>query len=73
VIASELFPTALRGSAMGFVYNIGRVLSAAAPYLIGHISEHAGLNYGLCITSAAFLVAALIAAGLRLPPLRTTS
>jgi MFS family permease len=30
VIASELFPTVLRGSAMGFVYNIGRVFSAAA-------------------------------------------
>jgi len=68
VIASELFPTALRGSAMGFVYNIGRVTSAAAPYLIGHVSEHAGLSYALCITSAAFLVAALIATGLRLPP-----
>ena len=62
VIASELFPTALRASAMGFVYNIGRVLSAAAPYLIGRVSEDAGLSYALCITSAAFLLAALIAA-----------
>lgn len=67
VIASELFPTALRGSAMGFVYNVGRILSAAAPYLIGRISEHAGLSYALCITSGAFLLAALIATGLRLP------
>lgn len=73
VIASELFPTALRGSAMGFVYNIGRVFSAAAPYLIGHVSEHAGLNYALCITSAAFLAAALIATALRLPPIEFTS
>ncbi len=69
VIASELFPTALRGSAMGFAYNIGRVFSAAAPYLIGSISEHAGLNYALCATSAAFLLAALIATALR-PPVR---
>jgi MFS family permease len=66
-ITSELFPTALRGSAMGFVYNIGRILSAAAPYLIGSVSEHAGMNYALCITSGAFLIAALIATGLRLP------
>jgi MFS family permease len=65
VIASELFPTALRASAMGFAYNIGRVLSAAAPYLIGRVSEYAGLNWALCITSAAFLVAALIATALR--------
>jgi MFS family permease len=65
VIASELFPTALRASAMGFAYNIGRVLSAVAPYLIGRVSEYAGLNWALCITSAAFLVAALIATALR--------
>jgi MFS family permease len=67
VIASELFPTALRGSAMGFVYNIGRVTSAAGPYLIGQFSERGGLSAALCITSAAFLLAALIATALRLP------
>lgn len=68
VIASELFPTPLRGTAMGFVYNIGRVTSAAAPYLIGQVSEHAGMNYALCIASGAFLLAALIATGLRAKP-----
>jgi len=73
VIASELFPTSLRGSAMGFVYNIGRVLSAGAPYLIGHVSEHAGLSYALCITSGAFLLAALIATALRLPARQATA
>ncbi len=67
VIASELFPTALRASAMGFVYNIGRVFSAAAPYLIGRVSEQAGLSWALCITSGAFLVAALVATALRPP------
>lgn len=67
VIASELFPTALRASAMGFVYNIGRVISAASPWIIGRVSEHAGLGSALCITSAGFLLAALIAVGLRPP------
>jgi MFS family permease len=67
VISSELFPTALRGSAMGFVYNIGRVTSAAGPYLIGQLSEEGGMSAALCITSAAFLLAALIATALRLP------
>lgn len=67
VISSELFPTALRGSAMGFVYNIGRVTSAAGPYLIGRFSEEGGLSAALCITSAAFLLAAAIATALRLP------
>jgi MFS family permease len=64
VITSELFPTALRGSAMGFVYNIGRVTSAAGPYLIGQVSESGGMSAALCITSAAFLLAAVIAIGL---------
>ena len=73
VIASELFPTSLRGTAMGFVYNIGRVTSAAAPYLIGSVSEYAGLNYALCITSGAFLAAALIATALRQPGVRSVS
>ena len=72
VIASELFPTSLRATAMGLVYNIGRVVSAAAPYFIGHVSEHAGLGYALSTTSAAFLLAALIATALR-PPQSVTN
>ena len=67
VIASELFPTALRTSAMGFVYNIGRIVSAASPWLIGRVSERAGLSWALTLTSAGFLIAALIATTLRLP------
>ena len=67
VIISELFPTALRGSAMGFAYNTGRIASAAAPYVIGRVSENTGLGSALTITSGAFLLAALIATALRLP------
>ena len=67
VIASELFPAVLRGSAMGFVYNIGRIVSAAAPYLVGAISQSRDLRYALCITSAAFLLAAVIATALPAP------
>jgi MFS family permease len=73
VIASELFPTSLRGTAMGFVYNIGRVTSAAAPFLIGRFSETAGLSTALCIISVAFLLAALIATALRMPQLQLAS
>ena len=65
VIASELFPTHLRATAMGFVYNIGRVISAAAPWMIGGIAEHAGISAALGITSVAFGLAALVATGLR--------
>ena len=67
-IASELFPTSLRGTTMDFVYNIGHVASTVAPYIIGRVSEHGALGYALCITSTAFLLAAVIATALRLPP-----
>jgi MFS family permease len=70
VITSELFPTYLRGSAMGFAYNIGRVASAAAPYVVGKVSERTGLSSALSITSAAFLLAALIATRLHTPGAR---
>jgi MFS family permease len=65
VIASEAFPTALRGRAMGFAYNLGRIASAAAPYTIGRLSESHGIGSALVLTSAGFLVAAAIASALR--------
>jgi MFS family permease len=68
VLASELFPTPVRASALGFVYNIGRLTSAVAPWLIGALSQHAGLGYALCLTSAGFLLAAAIATALPRPP-----
>jgi len=68
VIASELFPTALRASAMGFAYNTGRILSAAAPYFIGRLSQHTGFSGAMTTTSIAFLLAAGIATALRNPP-----
>lgn len=67
ILTSELFPTAIRASAMGFVYNIGRVLSAVSPWLIGRVSERTGLGFALTLTSAGFLLAALIATALRPP------
>ncbi len=65
IIASEAFPTAVRGTAMGLVYNIGRFLGAAAPYIIGYISEISGIVIALSSISVAFLLAALIATGLK--------
>jgi MFS family permease len=64
IIASEVFPTAVRGTAMGVVYNIGRFLGAGAPYLIGYITDISGIELALSSISIAFLVAAFIAMGL---------
>jgi MFS family permease len=68
VITSEQFPTAVRGSAMGLAYNSGRVVSAAAPYIIGRVS-HCGLDCpgspasGTVIRSFNLMRSALLHAG----------
>ncbi len=38
----ELFPTRLRGLASGFCYNIGRVVAAAGPFVVGTVAAAAG-------------------------------
>lgn len=64
LIASEGFPTAVRGTAMGLVYNIGRFLGAAAPALIGALADARGFTAALSSIALAFLLAAVIAGGL---------
>ena len=34
----ELFPTRIRGTGAGFCYNIGRVVAAAGPFLVGTVA-----------------------------------
>ena len=71
VIASEAFPTALRGRAMGMAYNLGRIVSAAAPYTIGKLSETHGIGPALILTSAGFLLTAFTASFLQNQKLAT--
>jgi len=61
-IASELFPTEIRGTAMGLTYNLGRAVSAFAPFLTGALAIQYGLGAAFLLTSGAFLVAAALAA-----------
>ncbi len=63
VITAELFPTAFRASAMGLTYNFGRALSAVAPWAIGAMAVHQGLNSAFWISGVAFLAAGLLALG----------
>jgi uncharacterized membrane protein (UPF0136 family) len=37
----ELFPTRLRGTGAGFCYNVGRILAAAGPFLVGAVAARA--------------------------------
>jgi MFS family permease len=61
-IASEIFPTEIRATAMGLSYNLGRGISAFAPPIVGAIADIFGLSLGhsFIILGAAFLLGALL-------------
>lgn len=63
-ITAEIFPTRIRASAQGFTYNIGRGLSALAPFTIGALAKNYGLSLAFYLTAAFFLFSAFIAFGL---------
>ena len=63
-IAAEIFPTTIRATAMGITYNIGRLLSAVAPLVIGSLAETRGFGAAFGLTAAAFLFAAVMWVGL---------
>jgi MFS family permease len=46
---AELFPTRVRGSAMGFAYNFGRGIGATFPALVGYISATMHLSSAIAI------------------------
>lgn len=60
-IASELFPGEIRAAAMGLSYNLGRGLSAAAPFTVGAIASQFGFLPAFFLLAGAFLAAALLA------------
>jgi MFS family permease len=63
-IASEIFPGEIRATAMGLSYNIGRGLSALAPFAVGALATHYGLGPAFFLQAAAFFVAAVLALAL---------
>jgi MFS family permease len=63
-LASELFPTEIRATAMGLSYNIGRGFSAIAPFLVGVIASGFGFSAAFLVLAAAFLAAAALALAL---------
>ena len=58
-VTAEIYPTEIRATAQGFTYNIGRLASAAAPWVVGSLAETHGFASALSITSAAFILAAI--------------
>ncbi|MBA2620240.1 MAG: MFS transporter [Acidobacteria bacterium] len=59
----ELFPTRLRGTGAGFTYNIGRLVAAAGPFLVGSIAAR-GANALESAMNVLFFVGFVPIAGL---------
>ena len=57
-VTAELYPTAVRATAQGFTYNLGRIASAAAPWLVGDFAKTHGYPAALSFAASAFLLAA---------------
>src|SRR5258706_473283 len=59
-IASEIFPGEIRAAAMGFSYNVGRGISAVAPFVVGALAVKHGIGPAFLVQAGAFFVAALL-------------
>jgi MFS family permease len=58
-VTAEFYPSAVRATAQGLTYNVGRIASAFAPAVAGSIARTHGYAAALSIASAAFVLAAL--------------
>jgi MFS family permease len=63
----ELFPTRLRGTGAGFCYNVGRIVAAIGPFLVGYVASQKGHALTLAL-SALFCVGFVPLAGLLTMP-----
>jgi MFS family permease len=61
VMTAELFPTRIRATAQGLTYNLGRAVSAVAPFAVGSVAVDHGLRVAFNMVAVAFLVAGLLA------------
>jgi MFS family permease len=63
-LAAELFPTEVRATAMGLSYNVGRGLSAIAPFVVGALAMRYGLGAAFLPLAGAFFLSAMLALAL---------
>jgi MFS family permease len=58
---TELFPTAVRGVAQGFCYNVGRGIGAIFPALVGFLTARLGLGEAIAVFGFCGLLLMVIA------------
>ena len=59
-VTAELYPTAIRATAQGLTYNAGRIVSAAAPFMLGSVAQSRGFGFAFGMAAAAFVAAAVV-------------
>ena len=57
-VTAELYPTAIRATAQGFTYNIGRIGSALAPFIVGSFAETRGFGPAFAFIAIALALGA---------------
>jgi AAHS family cis,cis-muconate transporter-like MFS transporter len=57
---AESFPAAVRGTAVGAAYNIGRIGATLSPVLIGLVATQYSIGLGLALLGMSYLVCALL-------------
>jgi MFS family permease len=57
-VSAELYPTAIRATAQGFTYNVGRMGSALAPFIIGSLAETRGFGTAFGLLAVALVLGA---------------
>ncbi|MFL9868562.1 MFS transporter [Paraburkholderia fungorum] len=58
---SESFPTAIRGTAVGGSYNLGRFCAGAAPIVIGYIATQLSIGVGFLVVGGVFFLSGITA------------
>jgi MFS family permease len=59
-VTAEIYPTDVRATAQGFTYNIGRVVSAAAPFTVASLAQSHGFGSAFTVAASAVVIAALV-------------
>ena len=57
-VTAEIYPTLVRAVAQGFTFNVGRLGSAVAPFLVGSMAQTQGFGVAFSMLSVALLIGA---------------
>jgi MFS family permease len=57
-VTGELYPTAIRATATGFTYNVGRIGSALSPFVVGSLAETEGFGLAFMLLAVALCLGA---------------